>query len=108
MKNQRDKLTRLLYSYKDLNSTDLENLPYTDLYVHRVRLKEGTKPFSRPKQRRWPPGKEFWMKRIISDDWNALAQLVDNSDKPGCFVESKCHNYLGHPEHKIMYFRAFQ
>ncbi|POS82380.1 hypothetical protein EPUL_006396, partial [Erysiphe pulchra] len=139
--SERDKVTRLLYTYKDLNSTDLENLPYTDLYVHRVRLKEGTLPFSRPKQRRWPPGKEFWMKRIITDglrcglyestvkangclsNWNAMAQLVDKSDepdewdeprltfnyrnvveeKPGCFVElmSRCHDYLGHPDHKM-------
>lgn len=62
---ERNKVTRLLYTYRDLNSTDLKNLPSTDLYVHRVRLKEGTKPFSRPKQRRWPPGKEFWMRKII-------------------------------------------
>ncbi|POS83490.1 hypothetical protein EPUL_004983, partial [Erysiphe pulchra] len=100
MKDQRDKLARLLYPYKDLNSTGVEDLPFTDLYVHRVRLKEGTKPFSRIKQRRWPPGKEFWMRRIISDglkfglyestirangklsDWNAMAQLVDKSDNP--------------------------
>ncbi|KAI0992961.1 hypothetical protein K3495_g15224 [Podosphaera aphanis] len=130
-------------TYQDLNSTDLENLPYTDLYVHRVRLNDGTKLFSRPKQRRWPPGKEFWMRRIISDglkrglykstikangklsDWNVMAQLVDNSDnpgewdeprltfnyqnvvedKPGCFVEpmSRCHDYSGHPEHKMFF-----
>jgi hypothetical protein len=57
--DQRDKVTRLLYTYQDLNSVDLEDLPATDLYVHRVRLKPGTPPFSRPKQRRWPPGKEF-------------------------------------------------
>ncbi|KAF5188257.1 hypothetical protein FRX31_022156, partial [Thalictrum thalictroides] len=29
--NQRKKLIKLLYTYKDLNSTDLSNLPCTDL-----------------------------------------------------------------------------
>ncbi|KAI0994078.1 hypothetical protein K3495_g14105 [Podosphaera aphanis] len=29
--DQKDLLTRLLYTYQDLNSTDLENLPCTDL-----------------------------------------------------------------------------
>lgn len=57
--------------------------------------------------------------------WNAIAQLVDKSDepdewdeprltfnyqnvvedKPDCFVElmSRCHDYLGHPEHKMFF-----
>ncbi|KAI0995670.1 hypothetical protein K3495_g12511, partial [Podosphaera aphanis] len=140
---QRNKVTRLLYTYRDLDSVELEELPPTDLYVHRVRLKDGTPPFNRPKQRRWPPGKEFWLRRIINDglrcgmyertmeangklsDWNAQAQLVDKSDTPGewdeprltfnyqnvvedtpgCFVElmSRCHDYLGHPAHKMFF-----
>lgn len=49
---QKNKVTKLLYTYEDLNSTDLENLPYTDLYVHRVWLKEETPPISRLRQRR--------------------------------------------------------
>ncbi|KAI0994434.1 hypothetical protein K3495_g13748 [Podosphaera aphanis] len=117
--DQKDLLTRLLYTYQDLNSTDLENLPCTDLYVHRVRLTEGTKPFSRLKQRRWPPGKEFWMKKIISDglkcglyeltitangklsDWNAMAQLVDKSDDPGEWDEPRLtFNYQNVKEDK--------
>lgn len=59
---EHDMITRLLYMYKDLNSIELENLAPTDLYVHRVRLKKATPPFSRLKQRSWPPGKEFWMR----------------------------------------------
>lgn len=64
---ERDKITRLLYTYQDLNSIELEDLPPMDVYVHRVRLKKGTPPFSRPRQRRWSPGKEFWLRRIIND-----------------------------------------
>jgi hypothetical protein len=35
---------RLLYTYKDINATELRHIPPTDLYTHRVRLKAGTKP----------------------------------------------------------------
>lgn len=62
-----NKFTRLLYTLRNHNSTDLSNLPNNDLYFHRVRLKEGIKLFSRPKQRCWPRGKEFMMRRKISD-----------------------------------------
>ena len=36
---------RLLYIYKDINTTELRYIPPTDLYSHRVRLKAGTKPW---------------------------------------------------------------
>ncbi|KAI1007354.1 hypothetical protein K3495_g871 [Podosphaera aphanis] len=98
---QHDKITRLLFTYQDLNSTELSDLPPTDLYIHRVRLKEGITPWNRVKQCRWPPGKEFWLRCIINDglkcgmyertmeangelsDWNAQANLIDKSDSPG-------------------------
>lgn len=104
---QKNSLKRLLFTYQDLNSTELEDLPPTDLYVHRVRLKEGTQPFSRVRQRRWPPGKEFWLRKIINEglkcgmyertieangklsDWNAQAQIVDKSDNPGEWDEPR-------------------
>ncbi|POS82079.1 hypothetical protein EPUL_004697, partial [Erysiphe pulchra] len=104
---QTNKVKRLLYTYRDLDSVELDELPPTDLYVHRVRLKEGTPPFNRPKQRRWPPGKEFWLRRIINDglkcgmyertmqangklsDWNAQAQLVNKSDNPSEWDEPR-------------------
>lgn len=105
--DQRNQITRLLFTYQDLNSTNLTYLPPTDLYVHRVRLKSGTLPFNKMKQRRWPPAKEFWLKRIINDglkhqmyestivangklsDWNAQAQLVDKTDTPGEWDEPR-------------------
>ncbi|KAI0997846.1 hypothetical protein K3495_g10346 [Podosphaera aphanis] len=98
---QCDKISRLLFTYQDLNSTELSELPHTDLYIHRVGFKEGTKPSNRAKQRRWPPGKEFWLRRNIDDDlkydmyertmeangelsdWNAQANHIDKSDNPG-------------------------
>ncbi|RKF55377.1 hypothetical protein OnM2_090044, partial [Erysiphe neolycopersici] len=42
--NQRNKVKRLLFTYSDLNGIELKELVPTDLYVHRVRLKEGTNP----------------------------------------------------------------
>lgn len=56
----------LLYTYQDLNSLELEDLEPTNLYVHRVRLNKGTPSWNKPRQRRWPPGKEFWLGRIIN------------------------------------------
>ncbi|KAI1002426.1 hypothetical protein K3495_g5776 [Podosphaera aphanis] len=35
---------RLLYTYKDLNATDLSEMPATDLYTHKIIIKEGTVP----------------------------------------------------------------
>ncbi|RKF56293.1 hypothetical protein OnM2_082046 [Erysiphe neolycopersici] len=65
--NQRNMVKRLLFTYSDLNGVELEELVLTDLYVHRFRLKEGTKPFSKVKQKRWPPGKEFWLQKILNE-----------------------------------------
>lgn len=105
--HQAARVKRLVYTYQDLNSSELNELPPTDLYIHRVRITKGTVPWNKPKQRRWPPGKEFWLKRIITDglrcgmyercieangklsDWNAQAQLVDKSDNPGEWDEPR-------------------
>ena len=97
----RDEIKRLLYTYREINATELHEIPATDLYEHRVRLKEGTKPFSMPFQKRWPPAQKAWLDKTIQEgmdcgffertvvangdlsDWNAQAILVDKS------VESK-------------------
>jgi hypothetical protein len=89
-----DRVKRLLYTYKEL-----KHIPPTDLYEHRVRLRPGTKPYAVKAQRRWPPEKEFWLKKIIQEgltfgicertlianeelsDWNAVAVLVDKQGK---------------------------
>ncbi|KAI0996282.1 hypothetical protein K3495_g11899 [Podosphaera aphanis] len=104
---QRDKVKRLLYTYRDLNAVELEELVPTDLYIHRVRLREGTKPFSKVKQKRWPPGKEFWLQKIVNEglacgmyertvtangklsDWNAQAVIVNKTENPGLCDEPK-------------------
>ncbi|KAI0995222.1 hypothetical protein K3495_g12960, partial [Podosphaera aphanis] len=93
-----DQVKRLLYTYKELNATELSHIPPTDLYEHKVRLRKGTKPHSVKFQRRWPPEKEFWLMKIVKEamacgiyertltangelsDWNADAVLVN---KPG-------------------------
>ncbi|KAI0991664.1 hypothetical protein K3495_g16523, partial [Podosphaera aphanis] len=93
-----DRVKRLLYTYRELNATELSHIPPTDLYEHKVRLRKGTKPYSVKFQRRWPPEKEFWLIKIVKEamacgmyertltangelsDWNADAVLVN---KPG-------------------------
>ncbi|POS81662.1 hypothetical protein EPUL_006802, partial [Erysiphe pulchra] len=36
----RFQLKQLLYTYKDINATEISDLPATDLNVHKVKLKE--------------------------------------------------------------------
>lgn len=53
------KVLQLLYTYRHLNGNDLTDLPCTDLIVHRVCLKKGTKPASVRSQKRWPTHTEW-------------------------------------------------
>jgi hypothetical protein len=94
----RDKVKRLLYTYREIGATDIKDIPPTDLYEHRVRLKEGTKPWNMKQQKRWPPHKKYWLDRTIDkglecgffektiiangelSDWNAQAILADKPD----------------------------
>ncbi|POS85900.1 hypothetical protein EPUL_002307 [Erysiphe pulchra] len=77
---QLSKIKRLLYTNQDLNSTDLGDLLYTDLYVHRALaaregiLDDGIK-FELYESTIKANGRLF--------DWKAMAQLVDKSDNPG-------------------------
>lgn len=45
----RDQVKRLLYTYRDLDAITVVNLPATDLYVHKIHLKPGTKPWNMQK-----------------------------------------------------------
>ncbi len=40
-----ERYLRVLYTYRHLDAQCQADIPATDLYVHRVRLTEGTKPF---------------------------------------------------------------
>ena len=94
------RVLQLLYSYRHLNGTNLDSLPSTDLIVHRVRLTPGTLPYSAKGQIRWPPHKEWWLRKIVQDGmmggiyertqhangklsaWNAQAVIVDKTEDP--------------------------
>ncbi|POS81699.1 hypothetical protein EPUL_006745, partial [Erysiphe pulchra] len=51
-------------------SRDISDLPATDLYVHKVKLKEGIKPHHEKLQRRWPRDKLWWLNKIIQEGWD--------------------------------------
>ncbi len=91
----------LLWQYKHLNGAkDLSDLPCTDLIVHRVRLKAGTKVVNNRQQKRWPEHTEWWLRKLVTDgikggiyeytepangrlsEWNARAVLVDKVEDP--------------------------
>ncbi|KAI1001568.1 hypothetical protein K3495_g6633 [Podosphaera aphanis] len=73
-------------------------MPATDLYTHKIIIKEGTVPYNARGQKRWPRDKEWWLNKMIQDGldggmyesttargeglspWNAAAKLVPKSD----------------------------
>jgi hypothetical protein len=63
----RSKVKRLLYTYRELNATELSQIPPTDLYEHKVRLTPGTKPWNVRHQKRWPPNQKFWLDKTIQE-----------------------------------------
>ena len=100
-REDRFKVLQLVYQYRHLNGTGLIDLPPTDLITHRVTLVPGTKPHAVRFQKRWPPQKEWWLRKLIQDgleggiyertetangrpsEWNAQAVLVDKVENPG-------------------------
>ncbi|KAI0993056.1 hypothetical protein K3495_g15128, partial [Podosphaera aphanis] len=91
---------RLMYTYRDLHADKLEDMPPTDLYVHKIKLKAGTKPWNQKKQKRWPADRKWWLHKIVAEgvachmyeptlaangrfsEWNAQAVLVDKTSNP--------------------------
>jgi len=61
------RVKRLMYTYREINATELKDIPPTDLYEYKVRLKEGTKPFSAKGQKRWPLAQKNWLDKIIHE-----------------------------------------
>ncbi|RKF65333.1 hypothetical protein OnM2_009030, partial [Erysiphe neolycopersici] len=59
----RDRVLRLLYTYQDLNATESEHIEATDLFEHKVKLKEGIEPWIRSNQKRWLVGQEYWLQK---------------------------------------------
>jgi hypothetical protein len=43
----RKRMLRLCYHYCYFNGNDFSDLPFTDLIIHRVRLKPGTRPYNK-------------------------------------------------------------
>jgi hypothetical protein len=61
------KFKRLLYTYRHINAVELEDITPTDLYIHRVRLKEGTKPWRAKHKKKYTPRQQYWLNRIIQE-----------------------------------------
>lgn len=63
--DRRLEVLQLIYTWRDLNGSDLSKLPQTDLIQHRVRIKPGTKPFAIKHARRNTPLKEYWLRKLV-------------------------------------------
>lgn len=62
---------RLLYTYRELNATELEDIPATDLYKHEVFLRPGTIPWKDKRQRRYTPFQQVAINKILEDGINS-------------------------------------
>lgn len=89
---------RLMYTYRDLNAMEIRDIPATDLFVHRARLKPGTKPHREKRILQQTDRQKFWLQKTIEEglesgmyervpikngkfsDWSAGARVVE---KPG-------------------------
>ena len=61
------RVKRLLFTYQDINATELSQVPATDLYVYQVRLKEGTIPWCSSRKEELTPRQSYWFQKIIAE-----------------------------------------
>ncbi|KAI1430421.1 hypothetical protein GGR50DRAFT_699090 [Xylaria sp. CBS 124048] len=63
---------RFWHAYKDCGakSTTEMSVP-TDLYVHKVRLKHGAKPWNRSRRRAWSNAQLYWLKELATQCLNS-------------------------------------
>lgn len=94
----REDIIRTFWTYCDLNASSILDIPATDLYVHRPRLKDGVKPWSRSPWKRLTEPQRYWLNRLVREgmdasiyelcltvngslsDWNAEPVLVVKSE----------------------------
>lgn len=95
---------RVWYTYRDCGATSISDMRVpTDLYVHKVRLRQDVQPWNRSKRRQWTDPQKYWLNKITSEmiengmyeptvtanggmsDWNAQPVLVsrDREDETG-------------------------
>jgi hypothetical protein len=94
------KVKILLFTYQDINTTELSQVPATDLYIHRVRLKEGTLPWCSSHKKELTLRQSYWFQKILNEgiacgiyeqtttanghlsDWNAEPTIVVKPGEP--------------------------
>ncbi|KAI0998966.1 hypothetical protein K3495_g9230 [Podosphaera aphanis] len=102
---------RLMYTYRDLNATEIRDIPATDLFVHRARLKPGTRLYSERRIVQQTDRQKFWLQKTIEEvlvsgmyervpirngrflDWPAGARAVKKSgNASGMRITFNYHN----------------
>ncbi|KAI1872008.1 uncharacterized protein JN550_004211 [Neoarthrinium moseri] len=66
----KDEIKRVCFTYKDLFATKLEDIPPTDLYVHRVRMRDDAKPFQ-SKRKSWTTPQKYWLDKLLQEGIDA-------------------------------------
>lgn len=86
---------RTFYTYRILGASSILDLPPTDLFQHRVRLKPNTPPWNKSKRKHWSVPQKYWLDKLVQEgidagmyepcitangelsDWAAQPVLVD-------------------------------
>lgn len=63
----KNEVMRTFHAYRHLNATTIHDVPQTDLYIHRVRIKPGVEPWNRSKRKNWTIPQKYWLDRLVQD-----------------------------------------
>lgn len=102
---------RVLYTYRDLHAESIADIPPTDLYTHRPRLKDDVVPWNKSLRRRWNEPQKYWLDRLIREgiesgmyeytmaangefsDWSAEPVLVEKDPENPWAEQRLTFNY---------------
>ena len=109
LSDRKNKIIKLLYQYKHLNSMNFSNLSKIDFIIHRIKFVSKTKPHF-VNQKKWFFHKKWWFRKLVQNDinenvykktnfiderfssWNAKTILID-----------KIENFISNDESRMTY-----
>ena len=80
--DQKNKIIKLLYQYRHLNSVNLFDLSEIDFIIHRVKLISETK-FHFVDQKKWFSHKKWWLRKLIQND------ITENVYEKTSFIDER-------------------
>ncbi|KAF7550336.1 hypothetical protein G7046_g8047 [Stylonectria norvegica] len=62
-----EEVKRTLWTYRDLGAGSVADIPPTDLYTHKPRMKPGVEAWNRSPCRRWTEAQVYWLGRLVGE-----------------------------------------